>query len=182
MPNMDWIKRKRRIIGRIVNRKHLPDFTYRWDTRSPSDIRASGFQPWDPSGTIGLIEHVNNAYAADHALAGQLTKHDSQWISTGAYGMLKKIDPTFAQQILNTNLYKIDTQLALPTGNFHDANDTFDKANVNRPYSTQREWIKEGGVPQGAIVAYMTGRQFFNQYDMTNGAPDEDALTGWQPF
>ncbi len=88
MPNMDWIKRKRRIIGRIVSRKHLPTYTYRWDTRGPSDIRASGFQPWDAAGVIGLMEHVNNAYAAGPQ-AGQTTKHDSQWISTGGYGMLK---------------------------------------------------------------------------------------------
>ncbi len=128
------------------------------------------------------MEHVNNSYAADHPQAGQMAKHESQWISTGAYGMLKNIDPTFAQQILNTNLYKIETRLAVQTGNFYDANDTFDKAGVDRPYSTQREWIKEGGVPQEAIVFYMSGRTFFNQYDMTNGAPDEDALTGWQAF
>jgi hypothetical protein len=96
--------------------------------------------------------------------------------------MLKKLDATFAQQVLNTNLYKIDTSIAVATGHFRDANDTFDKAGIDRPFATQREWIKEGGVPANAIIEYMTGKTFFNQYDLIKGAPDEGALTGWQTF
>lgn len=45
------------------------------------------------------MEHVNNAYAPGHANAGQQTKHASQWVASGAYGMLKRLDPTFAQQV-----------------------------------------------------------------------------------
>src|SRR3954447_26790475 len=139
-----WAGRQRRIIGRIINHKALPAFTYRWDTRTPVVIRATGFQPWNGGGNITTMEHVNNSYGPNHAQAGQQTKHDSQWISTGGYGMLKRPDPTFAQQVLNSNLYKIDTAFAVHTGNFTDANDYFDRAGVDRPYASQREWIKLG--------------------------------------
>ncbi len=177
-----WIGRQRRIIGRVINRKALPTYTYRWDTRSPQTIRATGFQPWNGGGNINLIEHVNNAYGAGHARAGQQTKHDSQWVSTGGYGMLKKLDPTFAQQVLNSNLYKIDTAIASTTGNFMDANDYFDKAGVDRPYATQREWIKLGGVDQAAVIEYMDGQTYVNQLNQQFVAPDEHLLTGWQAF
>lgn len=93
--------------------------------------------------------------------------------------MLKRLDPTFAQQVLNTNLYRIDTKIACLTGNFIDVNDIFDRAGMLRPYATQREWLKEGGIPGQAIVAYMTGKTFMDQYDFKNGAPHEDLLKGW---
>lgn len=130
-----------------------------------------------------MMEHVNNAYAAGHQQAGQQTKYDSQYVSTGAYGMLKKLDPTFAQQVYNTNVYKIDTAIALQTGVFFDANSVFDKAGVDRPYSTQREWIKQGGIDQAAVIETMTGRNYAEQLQMPGGvAPDEHLLVGWQQF
>lgn len=177
----DWFKRTRRIMGRVIIKKELPEYTYRFDTRAPNVIRTLGFQPWATVGTISVIEHVKNSYAGG-ARNGQQTKYDSQWVSTGAYGLVKKLDPTFAQQVLNTNLYRIETELALATGNFFDANDTFDRAGINRPYATQREWIKVGGVPQNSITHCMTGRVFFDQYDFSTGAPEEDLLTGWTTF
>ena len=177
-----WAGRQRRIIGRIINQKELPAHTYRWDTRAPATIRATGFQPWNGGGNVTMIEHVNNAYSAGHAQAGQQTKYDSQWVSTGAYGMLKKLDPTFAQQVLNSNLYKIDTATALTTGNFMDANDTFDRAGVDRPYSTQREWVKLGGIDQAAVIEYMDGQTYANQLNVHFEAPDEAQLVGWQAF
>lgn len=178
----NWLSRNRRILGRIIQRKHLPTYVYRWDTRAPATIRATGFQPWNGGGTITLIEHVTGAFAAGHAQAGQSSKQSSQWVSAGAYGMLKRIDPTFAQQILNTNLYRIDTATAVTTGNFLDVNDAFDRAGIDRPYATQREWLKQGGIDQAAVTDTMPGTTFFNQYDMTNGAPDEANLTGWTAF
>lgn len=153
----DKVNRKRRIIGRVINRKRLPAFVYRFDTRKPNLIRVTGSQPWNGAGGISMMEHVNNAYEAGHQKAGQPTKYDSQFISCGAYGILKNIDPTFAQQVLQTNLYKIDTAIALQTGVFFDANDVFDKAGVNRPYSTQREWIKAGEISQAEVIETMTG-------------------------
>lgn len=177
----EWLSRKRRIIGRIINRKELPAFTYRLDKRAPATVRREGFQPWQVGGTISLTEHVNGAYGHGQR-QGEPTKFDSQWVSTGAYGLLKKLDPTFAQQILDTNVYKIDTRLALTTGEFMDANDEFDRNNLQRPYATQREWIKLGGIPNTAVVAFMTGKDFFASYDLTTGAPAEDALAGWQTF
>src|ERR1700680_1939483 len=103
MAKYEWlpagVNRKRRIIGRIINAKALPQYTYRLDQRAPVLIRATGFQPWNGGGNITLVEHVTNAYGANHAQAGQATKHDSQWVSTAGYGMLKNLDPTFAQQI-----------------------------------------------------------------------------------
>lgn len=180
---LKWVGRKRRIIGRIINRKSLPRYTYRWDSRAPATIRMTGFQPWNGGGNISLIEHVNNAYGPGHARAGQQTKHDSQWVSTGGYGMLKKLDPTFAQQVLNSNLYKIDTAIALQTGNFVDANDYFDRAGIDRPYATQREWVKLGGIDQAAVVEYMPGRDYYRQLNhVTWTAPDEDQLQYWQAF
>lgn len=127
------------------------------------------------------MEHVNNAYAANNPLAGQQAKYDSHWVSTGGYGLIKRINPTFAHQVLNTNLYKIDTARAPATGNFYDANDAFDRGGVNRPYATQREWIKLGGIDEQAILWYMDGQTYNNQLNNAV-APDEDALVGWQPF
>lgn len=179
----EGVNRTRRIIGRVINQKELPAFVYRFDARTPATIRATGFQPWNGAGGISMMEHVNNAYATGHAQAGQQTKYDSQFVSTGAYGILKHIDPTFAQQVLQTNLYKIDTAQALLTGMFYDANDVFDRAGVNRPYATQREWIKLGGIDQAAVVATMTGANYAGQLAMPGGnAPDEGALQGWQAF
>ena len=177
-----WAGRQRRIIGRVINSKELPAHTYRWDTRTPATIRATGFQPWNGPGNVSLMEHVNNAYALGHAQAGQQAKYDSQWVSTGAYGMLKRLDPTFAQQALGSNLYKIDTATALTTGNFMDANDHFDKAGFDRPYSTQREWIKNGGIDQVAVIEYMNGQTYVNQLNAHFVAPDEHLLAGWQVF
>jgi hypothetical protein len=180
LPNS--VNRARRILGRIINRKELPQFVYRFDTRPPSTIRVTGFQPWNGTGNVSMMEHVNNSYDIGHAKASMPTKHDSQWVSTGAYGLLKKIDPTFAQQLLNTNLYKINATVAMTTGSFMDANDHFDRAGVNRPYSTQREWIKNGGVNQNAIIEYMSGKDFALQIGAGGIAPDEELLTGWQAF
>ena len=166
--------RAKRIVARFFT-KTLPRNTYRWDTRDPNTIAQEGFQPRNPGGNIRLDEHVNNVLNN-----GEVAKYQSQWVSTGAYGMLKKLDPTFAQQVLNTNLYKIDTTIAKRTGNFHDANDFFDKKGKKRPYASQREWAKLGGVPAAAIVKWMPGEDFFNQYSLENGAPDENALANWQ--
>ena len=96
--------------------------------------------------------------------------------------MLKKLDPTFAQQVLNTNLYKIDTSKAKITGKFSDVNDHFDKINKDRPYASQREWAKLGGIPPKAVVSWMDCKTFINQFDLKNGAPDESKLTGWKPM
>lgn len=176
------VNRKRRIIGRIINKKQLPAYVYRFDDRAPATIRATGFQPWNGGGTITVIEHVNNAYGLAHPNAGQQTKHDSQYVSCGGYGILKRIDPTFAQKLMVTHVYKIDTAVASQTGMFYDANDIFDKAGINRPYATQREWLKDGGIDQAAVVFTMTGMTFFNQLNANNIAPDEGQLAGWAAF
>jgi|GEM_PF-1698337 len=175
----NFLHRWRRIIGRWINKKKLPTNTYRWDTRAADVIAQVGFQSWKSDGTISIEEHVNNAFMSG-AKKGQMAKKESQWVSTGGYGMLKKLDPTFAQQVLNTHLYRIDTSAAKTAGNFNDANDHFDKIGQARPYASQREWIKEGGVPGASITHWMTGKTFLDQYDFTTGAPDEGALTGWQ--
>lgn len=177
----ETLERTKRQIGRWWNKKKLPPNTYRWDDRKPDVIAGTGFQPWKGDGTLTLDEHVNNAFASG-AKAGQLSKYESQWVSTGAYGMLKKLDPTFAQKVMDTHLYKVDTALASATGKFADANAHFDKIGKNRPYASQREWTKLGGVPAQAITEYMDGKDFINQYDMVTGAPAEDQLTNWKPM
>jgi len=179
----DGVNRRRRIIGRIINRKELPDYTYRFDERAPATIRATGFQPWNGGGGITVVEHVKNCYGVGHAQAGQATKMDSQWVSTSSYGMLKKLDPVLAQKIPGgINLYRIDTAIALHTGNFVDANDYFDREGIDRPYATQREWVKLGGIDQAAVIDYMDGLTYFNQLNAQDEAPDENALVGWQVF
>jgi len=96
--------------------------------------------------------------------------------------MLKHLDPVFANQILQTFVYRIDTAKSLENGgHFYDVNVLFDKAGIDRPYATQREWIKDGGIPAIAIVAYMPGRDYFSQLKQFC-APDEDRLTMWQVF
>lgn len=177
----EWMERKRRILGRIINRKELPTFTYRLDKRAPATVRLEGFQPWLPDGDITLTQHVKGAYASGPR-KGEQTKYDSQWVSTGAYGLIKNIDPVFAHQINHTYVYRIDTRLALSTGQFTDVNDDFDKRGLHRPYATQREWLKLGGIPQNAVNAYMSGLDFMAQYDFDTGAPDELALLGWRTF
>ncbi|WP_028865148.1 hypothetical protein [Psychromonas aquimarina] len=175
------VNRTRRIIGRVINSKELPPFVYRFDRRHPALIRAAGFQPWNGAGGISMMEHVNNSYSPGHLRAGQPTKYDIQFVSCGAYGILKNIDPKFAQLLLQTNIYKIDTAIALQTGVFFDANDVLDKMGITRFYSTQREWFKAGGVNSAAIVGTMRGINFANQ--MTGVvAPDEELLQGWQAF
>ena len=176
----EGLARRKRIVSRIILRKHLPEFTYRWDARTPKQISSSGFMPWAQDGKLSLIEHVTSAFAVGHEMEGQLAKKYSQWVSTGAYGMIKKLDPTFAQQVLNTNLYMIRTKSALITGDFYDANDHFDRHGIARPYATQREWVKLGGVPAGAVIKCMTGKEYMSQYDFVTGAPPEDKLTGWE--
>ncbi|WP_158997008.1 scabin-related ADP-ribosyltransferase [Pigmentibacter ruber] len=176
-------QRMRRIVGRIVNRKTLPQFLYRWDQRPPNIIRSEGFKPWNENGTVELIEHVTGSYSNDPrnlGKQGSLVKYNSQWVSTGAYGMVKNIDPVFAQQVLNTHLYKIDTSIASLSGPFYDVNDHFDRAGINRPYATQREWAKLGSIPANAVVSYMTGKDYFEQYDLKIGAPEERLLKNWQ--
>jgi len=177
----DSVNRVRRIVGRVINSKRLPAFVYRLDTRAPAFVRATGFQPWNAAGNITLMEHVNNAYAPGHAQQGQLTRQASQYVSTGGYGLLKPLDATFANQLHETNLYKIDTAVAQQTGLFFDVNDIFDKAGVDRPYATQREWLKLGGIDQSAVIEMMTGATFAGQ--MVEGvAPDEDNLQDWVAF
>lgn len=178
------VNRIRRILGRRILNKELPTFVYRFDTRPPQMIRSEGFQPRPNSiGGVSMMEHVNNCYAIGHAHEGRATKYDSQFVSTGAYGMLKPIDSTFAQKLLETNLYKIDTTIALQTGAFYDVNDIFDRAGVKRPYATQREWLKVGGIPSGAVVRTMKGERFESQLSWPGGfAPDENLLEGWEIF
>ncbi|WP_157647394.1 hypothetical protein [Burkholderia ubonensis] len=183
MPNIfESLSRKRRIAARILSLKELPIYVYRWDRRPPIVVRCQGFQPWNAEGDVTLIEHVRNSYGANREKAGLQVKEDSQWVSTGAYGMLKRLDPVFAQQVLNTNLYKIDTSIALKTGHFVDVNDYFDRVNLHRPYATQREWCKLGGINPDAVIEYMAGRDFYNQLNEHLIPPDEDRLSGWKEF
>nr|WP_167386559.1 hypothetical protein [Xenorhabdus kozodoii] len=97
--------------------------------------------------------------------------------------MLKTLDGTFAQQAPNSYLYKINTRIAAESGAFHDVNAHFDHLGLPLTYRTQREWIKEGGIKPAAIIQYMTGQRFMDQYNHhRNEAPDEQALAGWSPL
>ncbi|GBQ99572.1 hypothetical protein AA23498_3498 [Acetobacter nitrogenifigens DSM 23921 = NBRC 105050] len=183
MPDLtSWLGRKRRIAGRVLNQKKLPEYTYRWDARSPQEIARDGFGPWNEGGDVTLIDHVNGSYSSGPS-RGRATKYDSQFVSTGAYGMIKNPDPLLAQGMLAKTLYKIRTGVAGATGPFRDVNDEFDRAGIERPFSTQREWLKEGRIPPAAIVGYMTGRYFFDTYMSVQRIPaQESQLSGWLPM
>ena len=93
--------------------------------------------------------------------------------------------PTFAQQVLNTNLYKIDTAAVqkITKSEFIDVNKYFDSISKKRPYATQKEWaMQKEGIPVQAIVAWMPGSEFIKNYDLAkNGlSTDEAGLPGWQ--
>lgn len=178
--------RKRRIIGRLINNKALPQYTYRWDARDAAAIGGTGFQPWLATGNVTIIEHVNNSYAVGHPLHGVRTpKNDSQFVSTGAYSFLEHMDAIFTQRAMTFYLYKIDTQLALATGLFYDVNDTFDRANQRHTYRSQREWLKDGGITPNAIVASMYGPTFMAQCNIDAQGlhpPTEANLAQWTAF
>lgn len=163
-----------------MTQKELPPYVYRQDSRDPDTIRKFGFQPRQRNDLVSILDHVNGSYSSGPR-QGQLTKEDSQWVSTGAYGMLQKLDPTIAQRLVDYFLYKIDTGLALRTGEFHDINDVFDRAGIRRPYPTQREWLKAGGISPAAVVGWLPGSMFAAQYNVTSGAPEEVILR-WSPM
>ncbi|TFH90038.1 scabin-related ADP-ribosyltransferase [Vibrio ouci] len=176
----DDFGRIKRIVARKARGKSLPRYVYRWDRRTPEEIKRTGFQPWNHNGDVSVIEHVKNSFAAHRPNPGMNVKEHSQFVSTGSYGMLSTLDPVFAQQVLNTNLYKIDTSLGgMRASDFFDVNDVFDRARIQRPYRTQREWAKQNGIPQEAVVEVMSGSVFMSQYDFKKGAPNEDKLIGW---
>lgn len=180
------INRKRRILGRILNRKELPDYVYRLDTRAPGVIRGQGFKPRLEDGTVSAIEHVKNSLSSSHPdyEPRRQAKNFTQWVSTAGYGFFQPIDPTFSHHLRRDDsyIYKIDTSIAIQSGNFVDANSHFDKAGESRPYATQREWIKLGGIDEAAIVYYMTATTMDDQMDNNLNAPAESTLTGWLPF
>ena len=180
------VAEKSKQVGRIVFRelfKPLPTEVYRWDSRSPEVIAQLGFQPWNPDGEIRLDEHVLNRLDS----TGEAAKYHSQWVSTGAIGMLKNLDGQLAQKILDTKLYKINRPTAeqtQQTGNFQDAkfkdvNDHFDRIGKDNPSRTQKEWAKEGNIPPTSIEGWMSGQEFFDQYDINNGGFIGGDLTGW---
>ncbi|MCF7993565.1 MAG: hypothetical protein K9L32_00640 [Chromatiaceae bacterium] len=194
MPKYDFlpkdINRKRRILGRILNRKELPNFVYRVDTRAPGTIRQQGFQPMDPQGVVTAIDHVKNSlspnhpdYVLDNMGKGPAAKDYTQWVSTAGYGFFQPIDATFSSHLLRDNsyIYKIDTTIAVQTGPFVDANAHFDNSGLERPYATQREWIKLGGIHQAAIIYYITGRTMGDAMNANNIAPPTSALP-WIQF
>lgn len=173
--------RKWRQFKRWLSNKKLPSNTYRWDTRDAGTIAKEGFQPWNSEGTVSLTEHVMGSSADD----GHAVKYESQWVSTGAFDMLKTIDPIFAQQVLNTNLYKIDTAAVqkITKSEFVDVNKYFDSIGKKRPYASQKEWaMQKEGIPAQAIVAWMPGSEFIKNYDLAKNelSTDEASLPGWQ--
>jgi Domain of unknown function (DUF4157) len=172
-----WRRVKRFLMG-----KKLPASTYRWEPLSPELVSQHGIPPRKKQGSVSLKEHVTGASEVDQ----KMVKFDSQWISTGAWGMLKKLDPTMAHQVLERTLFKIDTARAEEDNEhkFVDVNKHFDQMGQPRPYPSQREWAIEGGIPPRAVVGWMTGEQYMSQYDdATGGIPGgEESLRGWQPL
>jgi hypothetical protein len=174
--------RRWRRVKRFLMNKKLPASTYRWEPLSPELVSQHGIPPRKKQGSVSLKEHVTGASEVDK----KMVKFDSQWISTGAWGMLKKLDPTMAQQVHDRTLFKIDTAKAEEDNEhkFVDVNKHFDQMGQPRPYPSQREWAIEGGIPPRAVVGWMTGEQYMSQYDhATGGIPGgEESLRGWQPL
>jgi hypothetical protein len=188
--------RAQRRIARKITRKKLPEYVYRWDTRPPATIRIDGFRPNSENypglhvalGNVTLFDHVRNSWS-DPAMwvpnetgRSVLPKSVTQWVSTGSYGMLNPLDPTFAHQARNSFLYKIrtsDAQLQNGPQEFYDVNDEFDRVGLARPYPTQREWIKLAGIPARAVVSYMPGAMFVDLWARNQLPDDETKLGGW---
>jgi hypothetical protein len=182
-----WIegfKRKMRILKRILDKKSLPPKVYRLDARPPEKISYEGFQPWKPEGQISIEEHVNNVLKNS---GGKLAKYDSQFVSTAGYKGLA--DATLAQICGGKFIYKVDTKFAgMDKSNSADVNDYFDRLGQRRPYSTQREWIKSGGIPGAAIEEYLPAGDFYkNQVKYKTKPlrlqlPKESDIKGWRPL
>ena len=158
----------------------LPANLYRWDPLGPEVVAEHGLPQRDSTGTVSLKEHVNGSADAD----GRIVKYESQWISTGAWGMLKKLDPVLAQQVHDRTLYRINpVQAEADSGGrkFKNVAEHFDDIGKKQPYPGQHEWALEAGISAASIVGYMTGQTYLDQYDPAiGGIPGGEAgLTGW---
>lgn len=150
------MNRKRRILGRVLNQKQLPPFVYRTDGRTPTEISATGFQPWNPDGDVSLFEHVRGSFDDDSGA----TKLSSQWVSTSAFRGLAQMDARLIMALRSGFIYKINTATAVQTGEFRDVNNAFDTAGRDNDFSDQREYAKRGGIAAHAITAYLTGEVY----------------------
>lgn len=156
-PKYPWlyapVNRARRRAARYLF-KSKPDFVYRIDGRPPELIRSVGFLPWQPNGTLELMDHVLKGAA--------IAREQSQWVSTGAYAAFETIEPKLSTMIPGKNFYMIDFAEAenLGSGRFVDVNAHFDARNVDREFGGQREWAYPGTIPGKAVVFYMPSATF----------------------
>ncbi|KIQ51514.1 hypothetical protein TA05_09790 [Citrobacter rodentium] len=84
------------------------------------------------------------------------------------------------EMLTRSRIYKIDTHIALTTGEFFDVNDMFDRFSQTNNFRAQREWSKLGGIPANAVIGFMSGLDFFNNVILVP-APQEDELR-WEPM
>lgn len=148
---------------RLRDREPMPNSVYRMDERTPEEIAKVGFQPWNPAGTVSIIEHVTQVLRTKKpdrpdgtsGDIGKGAKKHSQYVSTAGNLEFAK-DPTLLAGLLNKYFYKIDT--SINPNNFNDVNRHFDEMGEPNPYETQFEWSHEGGIAPACITQYFHGK------------------------
>lgn len=167
---------------RMRARIPFPDFVFRMDERAPAVIAQVGFQPWNPAGTLSIIEHVKGAIEVARAdvngksgAVGAGAKPHSQFVSTAADLEFAK-DPVLAQGLPGKYFYKISTAAAPDT--YTDVGEHFDGQQVANPFEKQLEFIQRGGIPGNQVVEYIAGKDVIG---FALGEDDASALA-WTPM
>jgi len=148
---------------RLRDRDPMPQSTYRMDERTPEAISKVGFQPWNPAGTVSIVEHVTQVLRTQKpdrpdgtsGDIGKGAKKHSQFVSTAGNLDFAKV-PTLLAGLLSKYFYKIDT--SINPANFNDVSKHFDEMGEPNPYETQYEWAHEGGIAPACITQYFHGK------------------------
>ena len=153
-----------KFTGKVFNR--VPRYVYRMDTRTPTEIAATGFAPREgAAGNLTLWGHVSRTYPDKPGFS----RDDSQWISTGRNDMLN--DGIIATMTQTHTLYRIDSSRT--GGRFADVNRTFGD---DHEYANQNEYAHENAIPPEAITHYMTGEDARNHLLDAMGADGRGRL------
>ena len=114
---------------------------YRYDTRSPEEVRAAGgIQSWNPDGAGTLLQHVT----APH--------EDDPWVSTTSDKALAKCGAKCPGTVY---VYKIDPKGLKPV-------DTVKKLGDDHPHPGEKEFSINGMVPWSNIISvdeYKNGKR-----------------------
>ncbi len=166
---------------RLRVRDPMPQSVYRMDERTPEVIAGVGFQPWNPAGTVNIVEHVTQVLRTTKTdrpdgtsgAIGMGAKKHSQFVSTAGNLDFAK-DPTLLAGLLNKYFYKITT--TVNPANFNDVSKHFDDMGEPNPYETQFEWAHDGGIPPASVTQYFKGKDIV---DMVIAGHIDPAAINW---